>query len=131
MRNLFLILVSYTVFALGAPGTQAAPADAPAAGELVAMSNERALDLPPMLMEIRTVLLEQLAAAAPLRTALDQASDPAEIRDLEREIAVLRAERAFLLRPERIEPLAREIKMRPVTGEHFTTTEALNRARAR
>ena len=54
-----------------------------------------------------------------------------EIRDLEREIAVLRAERAFLPRPARIEAMAREIKMRPVTGEQFTTTEALNRARAR
>ena len=66
------------------------------------------------------------------RQLADTTADTARvIRDHEREIAVLRAERAFLLRPERIEPMAREIKMRPITGEQFTTTEALNRARAR
>ncbi len=54
-----------------------------------------------------------------------------EVRDLEREIAVLRAERAYLLRPARIEPLARELGLRPVTGDQFTTTEALARAPAR
>jgi cell division protein FtsL len=92
---------------------------------------------------LRSLVLLALAAAVVSAVSLyaighktrqlsDRTTDMVrEIRDLEREIAVLRAERAFLLRPERIEPLARKIKMRPITGEHFTTTEALNRARAR
>jgi len=50
-----------------------------------------------------------------------------EIRDLEREINVLRAERAYLLRPERLEPLARGLGLRPVTGDQFATAEALRR----
>ena len=92
---------------------------------------------------LRSLVLLALAAAVVSAVSLyaighktrqlsDRTTDMVrEIRDLEREIAVLRAERAFLLRPERIEPLARKMMMRPITGEHFTTTEALNRARAR
>ena len=92
---------------------------------------------------LRSLVLLALAAAVVSAVSLyaighktrqlsDRTTDMVrEIRDLEREIAVLRAERAFLLRPERIEPLARKIKMRPITGEQFTTTEALKRARAR
>jgi cell division protein FtsL len=93
---------------------------------------------------LRSLVLLALAAAVVSAVSLyaighktrqlsDRTTDMArEIRDLEREIAVLRAERAFLLRPARIEPIARgEMNMRPITGEQFTTTEALNRARAR
>ncbi len=38
---------------------------------------------------------------------------------LTREVATLRAERAFLSRPERIEPFARELGMRPAEGHQF------------
>jgi cell division protein FtsL len=66
------------------------------------------------------------------RQLADRTMDSArEIQDLEREIAVLRAERAFLLRPARIEPMAREMRMKPMTAEQFTTTEALKRAGSR
>ncbi len=66
------------------------------------------------------------------RQLADRTTDMArEMRDLEREIAVLRAERAYLLRPARIAPLARELGMRPLSGEQFATTEALARAPAR
>jgi len=92
---------------------------------------------------LRSLVLLALAAAVVSAVSLyaighrtrqlaDTTTDTARaIRDLEREVAVLRAERAFLLRPERIESMAREMKMRPITGEQFTTTEALNRARPR
>lgn len=66
------------------------------------------------------------------RQLADRTSDMArEVRDLERGIAVLRAERAYLLRPARIEPLARKLGLRPVTGDQFTSREALARAPAR
>jgi cell division protein FtsL len=42
-----------------------------------------------------------------------------QIQKLSRDIAILRAERAFLMRPERIEPLARKLGMRPVRGRQF------------
>ena len=42
-----------------------------------------------------------------------------EITNLKREIAVLRAERSYLMRPDRIEPLARELGMRPARGAQF------------
>jgi cell division protein FtsL len=54
-----------------------------------------------------------------------------KVQNLEREIAVLRAERAYLLRPARIEPLARELGLGPIDGEQFTSVEALARAPAR
>ncbi|MEQ1696847.1 MAG: cell division protein FtsL [Hyphomicrobiaceae bacterium] len=38
------------------------------------------------------------------------------------EIAVLRAERAHLSRPDRIEPLARAMGMRPTLASQFTNT---------
>ncbi|MEL6871353.1 MAG: cell division protein FtsL [Pseudomonadota bacterium] len=38
---------------------------------------------------------------------------------LMREIATLKAERAFLSRPERIAPLARDLGMRPASGRQF------------
>ena len=43
----------------------------------------------------------------------------ARLEQLDREIATLRAERAFLARPERIEPLARKLGMRPARGDQF------------
>ena len=42
-----------------------------------------------------------------------------QIQTLSRDIAILRAERAFLMRPERIEPLARKLGMQPVRGRQF------------
>lgn len=49
---------------------------------------------------------------------------------LDREIAILRAERSYLMRPERIENLARQLGMRPVRGDQFITREqALQRTR--
>ena len=41
------------------------------------------------------------------------------IEELNRDIAVLRAERSFLMRPERIEPLARKLGMGPARGEQY------------
>lgn len=43
----------------------------------------------------------------------------AKLEELDREIATLRAERAFLSRPDRIEPLARQLGMRPARGSQF------------
>ena len=42
-----------------------------------------------------------------------------EIKQLGRDIAILRAERSYLMRPERIEPLARKLGMRPIHGRQF------------
>ncbi|MBU2533831.1 MAG: cell division protein FtsL [Alphaproteobacteria bacterium] len=44
-----------------------------------------------------------------------------QISDLRREIAILRAERAYLMRPDRIEPLARQLGMEPVRGGQFAS----------
>lgn len=46
-----------------------------------------------------------------------------EAAGLDREIAVLRAERSYLMRPERIEKLARKLGMRPVRGDQYITRE--------
>jgi cell division protein FtsL len=43
------------------------------------------------------------------------------VERLASEIAVLEAERAFLSRPERIEPLARMLGLRPATPEQIVT----------
>jgi cell division protein FtsL len=51
--------------------------------------------------------------------AIDNVRKERQIQSLSRDIAILRAERAFLLRPERIEPLARKLGMRPVRGRQF------------
>ena len=48
-----------------------------------------------------------------------------QIRKLGRDIAVLRAERSYLMRPDRIEPLARKLGMRPARGDQFITREEL------
>ena len=53
-----------------------------------------------------------------------------EIGTLSRDIAILRAERTYLMRPERIEPLARKLGMQPVRGEQFISGDEL-RARLR
>ena len=47
------------------------------------------------------------------------------IKDLGRDIAILRAERSYLTRPERLEPLARKLGMRPVRGDQFISRSAL------
>ena len=44
---------------------------------------------------------------------------------LGRDIAVLRAERSYLTRPDRIEPLARKLGMQPARGDQFITREEL------
>jgi len=46
-----------------------------------------------------------------------------QIKQLERDIAVLRAERSYLMRPQRLEPLARKLGMRPVRGDQFMALE--------
>lgn len=42
---------------------------------------------------------------------------------LRAQIAVLRAERAFLARPDRIEPLARSLGLRPAEPEQFAVAD--------
>jgi len=51
--------------------------------------------------------------------AINNVRKERQIERLNRDIAILRAERAYLMRPERIEPLARKIGMRPVRGRQF------------
>jgi cell division protein FtsL len=46
---------------------------------------------------------------------------------LEAEIAVLKAERAFLSRPARIEPAARALGLRPQAASDIVTLEAIER----
>jgi cell division protein FtsL len=46
------------------------------------------------------------------------------------DIATLRAERAYLTRPERIEPLARALGLRPITEKQLVAPAALGRSRA-
>lgn len=59
---------------------------------------------------------------------LSDANQSAEkrIEALNRDIAVLRAERSFLMRPERIEPLARKLGMGPARGEQYLARRDLN-----
>ena len=53
-----------------------------------------------------------------------------DIDTITRDIAILRAERSYLMRPERIEPLALELGMGPVTGDQFMSVgEMQNRLR--
>jgi cell division protein FtsL len=47
------------------------------------------------------------------------------IDTLTRDIAILRAERSYLMRPERIEPLARKLGMAPAAGEQFISPREL------
>lgn len=89
MQNHARIFTLYAVLVLGAACVFGAGAEAPEDPALLAMTDEQALVLPPLLFEIRTVLLEQRAATVPLRTALDGATDPQEIRDLERRLAAV------------------------------------------
>ena len=44
---------------------------------------------------------------------------------VKRDISILRAERAYLMRPERIEPLARKLGMQPVDGRQFIRHDEL------
>ena len=46
---------------------------------------------------------------------------------LESEIAVLKADRAYLARPARIEPAARALGLRPPVATDYTTLEAIER----
>lgn len=46
-----------------------------------------------------------------------------EIRTVSRDISILRAERAYRMRPERIEPLARALGMRPIKGRQFISRD--------
>ena len=64
---------------------------------------------------------------------LAQANQSAEsrIKELARDIANLRAERSYLLRPKRLEPLARKLGMRPVRGDQFISRRALQSKRNR
>ena len=51
-----------------------------------------------------------------------------EARKLTEEIAVLKAEEAYLTRPERIGPIARErLGLRPARPDQYTAPEALSR----
>jgi cell division protein FtsL len=52
----------------------------------------------------------------------------AEARKVTEEIAVMKAEEAYLSRPERIGPIARErLGLHPARPEQYTATEALSR----
>ncbi len=53
------------------------------------------------------------------------------IKELDRNIAVLRAERSYLMRPDRIEPLAQKLGMRPVRGDQFMAQEDLHTKKRR
>jgi cell division protein FtsL len=48
-----------------------------------------------------------------------------EIETLTQDIAILRAERSYLMRPERIEPLARKLGMAPAAGRQFMSASEL------
>lgn len=80
-----------------------------------------------MFLAVGTALLSAFALyAISYRTRqLETANQIREkqIKQLDRDIAVLRAERSFLMRPERLEPLARKLGMRPVRGDQFTVIE--------
>ena len=54
-----------------------------------------------------------------------------EIETLRRDIAILRAERAYLMRPERLEPLARKLGMRPIEGRQFISLGDLPTAKSK
>lgn len=49
-----------------------------------------------------------------------------EVETLKRDNAILRAERAHLMRPERLEPYARTLGMRPIAGRQFISRGELN-----
>lgn len=49
-----------------------------------------------------------------------------DIATMSRDIAIMRAERAYQMRPERIEPLARKLGMEPVNGRQFISTSELH-----
>lgn len=59
---------------------------------------------------------------------LDQAVQAMErrIERLRSDIAVLRAERAYLSRPERIQPLARAMGYEPAKGEQYIDPDGLS-----
>ena len=46
-----------------------------------------------------------------------------QAKRLDRDIAILRAERTYLMRPARIESLARKLGMRPIRGDQFVTRD--------
>jgi cell division protein FtsL len=52
-----------------------------------------------------------------------------EINRLNRDITILRAERSYLMRPERLEPLARKIGMRPARGDQYLSRDDLHAKR--
>jgi len=54
--------------------------------------------------------------------ARNQAEERA-LQSVREEIAVLRAERAYLARPDRIEPLARALGLRPAEAAQFAVAE--------
>lgn len=49
-----------------------------------------------------------------------------EIETVSRDISIMRAERAYQMRPERIEPLARKLGMKPITGRQFISDAELH-----
>lgn len=53
------------------------------------------------------------------RIAADVAKRDKHLETLKRDLAVLKAERAYLARPERIAPLARALGLRPARGSQF------------
>lgn len=53
------------------------------------------------------------------------------IEELVREVQVLRAERAFLSRPERLEPEAQKLGMRPIEGRQIEFFSPIPAAEAR
>ena len=59
------------------------------------------------------------------RLALKVQAEERQAERLRNAIAVLRAERAFLSRPERIEPLARNMGLEPATGQQHVRINGL------
>lgn len=83
-----------------------------------------------MFLAVGTALLSAFAlyAISYQTRQISDSNQTAEkrIKELSRDIAILRAERSYLMRPERLEPLARKLGMRPVRGDQFISRSALH-----
>jgi len=82
-----------------------------------------------MLLSVAAALVSAFALYAvsyqTRRNATANQDAAEKIQQLERAIAILRAERAYLMRPDRIEPLARKLGLRPPRGDQFVSPRQL------